>query len=184
MIVISEYGYCECAPGREGGDPARSRILREHNEVFREFPEVGGLIFFDYNDYRTHIGDKGEGVMKQRVHGVVDLFAAAKPSYEELRKESSPVDRVKFEYSEGTLSATVHCRNTIPSHTMREYTVAAVVYGFGGLPMAQRTAALPALEPGQEATVALPVGDAKGIRVRVDVVRPTRYSVWTGEWKA
>jgi len=67
---------------------------------------------------------------------------------------------------------------------MSGYTVTAVVYGFGGLPMAQHTAVLPVLEPGQEATVVLPVGDAKGIRVRVDVVRPTRYSAWTGEWKA
>ena len=46
MIVISEYGYCECAPGREGGDAKRMDILREHNAVYREFDSVGGLIFF------------------------------------------------------------------------------------------------------------------------------------------
>ena len=35
---------------------------------------VSGFIFFCYNDYRTHIRDKGTGVMKPRIHGVVDLF--------------------------------------------------------------------------------------------------------------
>ena len=90
MIVISEYGYCECAPGREGGDAKRVDILREHNAIYREFPNVGGLIFFCYNDYRTHIGDKGLGVMKQRVHGVVDLYGVRKPSFEQLRREVEP----------------------------------------------------------------------------------------------
>ncbi len=94
MIVVSEYGYCECAPGRDGGDPKRIDILREHNAVYREFPNVGGLIFFCYNDYRTHIGDKGLGVMKQRVHGVVDLYGVRKPSFDQLRRESSPVEAI------------------------------------------------------------------------------------------
>ncbi len=91
-IVISEYGYCACTPERPEGDARRIEILREHNRVFREREYVGGLIFFCYNDYRTHIGDKGVGVMKQRVHGVVDLYGAQKPSWAALRYESSPIE--------------------------------------------------------------------------------------------
>lgn len=73
-IVISEYGYCACTPERPEGDARRIEILRTHTGVCREKEYVGGLIFFCYNDYRTHIGDKGTGVMKQRIHGVVDLL--------------------------------------------------------------------------------------------------------------
>ena len=94
-IVISEYGYCACTADRPEDDARRARILETHNAVFRDYPWVGGLIFFDYNDYRTHIGDKGSGVLKQRVHGVVDVFGARKPSFEVLRSESSPVESLE-----------------------------------------------------------------------------------------
>ncbi len=89
-IVISEYGYCACTADRPENDPRRIEILRTHNAVFRDCPWVAGLIFFDYNDYRTHIGDKGRGVLKQRVHGVVDVFGARKPSFEVLRRGIEP----------------------------------------------------------------------------------------------
>ena len=75
-VVISEYGYCACTSDRPENDERRAAILAGHNRVFRDFPWVGGLIFFDYNDYRTHLGDKGLGVLKQRVHGVVDVLGA------------------------------------------------------------------------------------------------------------
>jgi beta-galactosidase len=93
-VVISEYGYCACTKDRPENDRRRLEILQNHNRVFRGYPWVGGLIFFCYNDYRTHIGDKGLGVLKQRVHGVVDVFGARKPSYEVLRRESGPVEKI------------------------------------------------------------------------------------------
>ena len=37
--------------------------MRNHTQVCREFDFVAGTIFFDYNDYRTHLGDKGVGVL-------------------------------------------------------------------------------------------------------------------------
>ncbi len=59
--------------------------------MLRAHPAVAGMIFFDYNDYRTHVGDKGVGALQQRVHGVVDVFGRRKPSFAALREESSPV---------------------------------------------------------------------------------------------
>ena len=56
------------------GDDSRVDIVNTHTEVFREFPNVAGAIYFDYNDYRTLVGDKGTGAMRQRVHGVVDFM--------------------------------------------------------------------------------------------------------------
>ncbi len=71
-IVISEYGYCACTPDRPEGDGHRIEILRTHDDVIRSKDFVGGAIFFCYNDYRTHMGDRGLGALQQRVHEVVE----------------------------------------------------------------------------------------------------------------
>jgi beta-galactosidase len=91
-IVVSEYGYCACTPDRPEGDEQRMEILRSHDEVIRSKDFVGGAIFFCYNDYRTHVGDRGAGALRQRIHGVVDLYDTRKPSYDLLRRESSPIE--------------------------------------------------------------------------------------------
>jgi beta-glucuronidase len=80
-IVVSEYGYCSCTPERPEGDEQRMETLRSHDAAMRSKDFVGGAIFFCYNDYRTHVGDRGVGSLQQRVHGVVDLYGAHKPSY-------------------------------------------------------------------------------------------------------
>lgn len=83
-----------------------------------------GSIFFCYNDYRTHVGDKGKGALKQRVHGVVDLYGARKPSYEVLRAESSPIERMAVVKKDGgILEVTIETRKTLPAYTLRDYTI-------------------------------------------------------------
>ena len=182
-IVISEYGYCECAPGRVGGDARRSEILRDHTKVFREFGIVAGAIFFDYNDYRTHMGDKGIGALKQRVHGVVDALGDRKPSFEALRQESSPVEELRLTLEGGALKAIVSTRKTLPAYSLQGYSLRWIVYGFGDLPMEQRQVELPKLAPGQEAAVPLAVQEKSPKRVRVDVMRPTGFSARTAWWR-
>jgi len=182
-IVVSEYGYCECAPDRTGGDARRIEILRDHTNVFRDFDFVGGAIFFDYNDYRTHIGDKGIGVLKQRVHGVVDLYGNRKPSFEALRQESSPVESLRLTSQNRTLSATVAVRKTLPAYTLQDYMLRWIVFGFGDLPMEEGRASLPKLAPGEEATVSIPYQEKQPRRIRVDVLRPTGFSAFTAWWK-
>lgn len=106
-IVISEYGYCECTPDRTAGDPRRIENLRQHDQAFRQCEYVAGAIFFYYNDYRTHIGDKGLGPLKHRVHGVVDLYGSRKLSFDALGEESSPVQECKVKADGGSLAAAV-----------------------------------------------------------------------------
>lgn len=179
-LVISEYGYCECTPDRLGGDPRRIEILTSHTEVYREFKYVGGAIFFDYNDYRTHIGDKGEGVMKQRVHGVVDLYGNRKPSFQTLRNESSPVQFLELNRQGKTVVANLRTRETLPAHTLRGYTLRLIVYGFDGLPMERKETPLPDLEPGTAVDIPLPYSTDTPRRLQVDVLRPTGFSAITG----
>jgi beta-glucuronidase len=178
MIVISEYGYCECAPDRLGGDAKRLDILREHNRIYREFPSVGGLIFFCYNDYRTHIGDKGAGVTKQRVHGVVDLYGVRKPSFTALRNESSPVASVTV----GDGRATVTARKQMPCHALRGYKLRWVAYSFGNLPLEQGEALLPDMRPGKSQSVPVVLATKEERRVVFEVVRPTGFSAFTAEF--
>ena len=185
-IVISEYGYCACTAERPEGDGRRIEVLRAHNAVFRKTDYVAGLIFFCYNDYRTHIGDKGTGVMKQRVHGVVDVYGARKPSWQALRAEASPVESMAVTGEpgqQGDLRVTVRTWASVPCYTLRGYTVRTVVYGDGAIPAERVEAALPVLEPGQEATVRIQFQEKTPARVQVDLMRPTGFSAHTAEWK-
>ena len=183
MVVISEYGLCECRPEHTGGDEKRIRVMREHTNVVRDYDWVGGAIFFCYNDYRTHIGDKGAGPLKQRVHGVVDLYGERKPSFEALRSEASPVAALTLSGTASSMTAVVTTRGTLPAHTLRGYKLRWIVYGFGDLPMEQGEAPLPELAPGKSATLHFSAQEKAPHRIRVDVVRPTGFSALTAWWK-
>ena len=183
-IVISEYGYCACNPERPEGDARRAEILRDHDHVFHQREYVAGLIFFCYNDYRTHIGDKGIGAAKQRTHGVVDLYGARKPSYELLRTESSPVESVTAKGKPGALNVVVRTRTTVPSYTLAGYKLRAGFYGLGEIPLERFEADLPTLAPGKEAALTVAFRErTTPVRVQLDVLRPTGFSAYTQNWK-
>lgn len=182
-IVISEYGYCACTAERPEGDARRIEVLRAHDQVFRERDYVAGLIFFDYNDYRTHIGDRGTGVMKQRVHGVVDLYGAKKPSWEVLRRESSPVESLRVAGTPAVLSLTVTARNAVPAYRLRGYQIRGVAYGFGQIPVERITTPLGTIAPGESAHAELRFTQPGISRIQVDIMRPTGFSSWTETWQ-
>jgi len=182
-IVISEYGYCACTAERPEGDARRIEVLRDHDQVFRERDYVAGLIFFDYNDYRTHVGDRGTGVMKQRVHGVVDLYGAKKPSWEALRRESSPIAAVRVSGKPAALSVAVTARGAVPAYDLRGYEIRGVAYGFGQIPVERIGARLETVAPGESAHAELRFTEPAISRIQVDVMRPTGFSAWTETWE-
>jgi beta-glucuronidase len=145
---------------------------------------IGGLIFFCYNDYRTHIGDRGAGVMRQRVHGVVNLYGVAKASYESLRNESSPIESVAVDGHPDAFEVTVRTRNTVPSYTLRGYKLRGVYYGYGEIPIERKEVELPNLTPGESSVLKVAFADALPWRVQFDVLRPTGFSAFTLQWKA
>ena len=181
-IVISEYGYCACTPDRPEGDHRRIEILRDHTRVCREAKHVGGLIFFCYNDYRTHIGDKGTGVMKQRIHGVVDLLGDRKSSYSVLRDQSSPIESLRCSGNPSAFTVTVRTRDTIPAYKLVGYKLRGTLYGFANIPLECREAPLPVLAPGQTVAVSLQFKEKGATRVEFDAVRPTGFSTMTSVW--
>jgi beta-galactosidase len=182
-IVISEYGYCACTPDRPEGDGKRIEVLSEHDRIFREHDYVAGLIFFCYNDYRTHIGDKGQGAAKQRVHGVVDLYGNRKPSFEALRNESSPVRELEVLGLPSALQVVLRTRDHAPAYTLRGYKLRAIVFGFGDIPLERIEASLPDLAPGARTTVPVAFSEKWPVRIQFDVLRPTGFSAYTKIWK-
>ena len=181
-IVISEYGYCACTADRPEGDHRRIEILRDHTRVCREARNVGGLIFFCYNDYRTHIGDKGTGVMKQRIHGVVDLLGDRKPSYPALREESSPIESLHCSGNPNSFTLTLRTRDSVPAYKLTGYKVRGILYGFAGIPLECREASLPVLTPGQLVTIPFQFKEKGATRVEFDAMRPTGFSAITSVW--
>jgi beta-galactosidase len=180
-IVVSEYGWCECQPTMPAGDDRRVDIVNGHTEVFRNFPEVAGAIYFDYNDYRTLVGDKGIGALQQRVHGVVDLYANRKPSFQALRLQSSPIESLRLESDASGYTLRVTSRKTLPTYTLRGYRVRWIVYGYDDLPMDGRFDELPVMTPGVSVTLNAQFSQGSPMRVLVDILRPTGHSVATAE---
>jgi len=181
-IVISEYGYCACTPERPEGDAKRMSLLRDHDQVFRVRGFVAGLIFFDYNDYRTHIGDRGTGVMKQRVHGVVDVYGAKKASWEVLRNEASPIEWMRVSGTPATLNVELQSRVPVAAYTLRNYELRAVAYGFGNIPVERAAARIEPLSPGESFKAQLKLTQHGITRIQVDLMRPTGYSACTAIW--
>ena len=183
-IVISEYGYCACVPERPENDALRIKTLRSHDGVFRSKEYVAGAIFFCYNDYRSQVGFSGVGALQQNIHGVVDVFGARKPSFDALREESSPFASLSVENHSNAFRLVIKTRANLPSYTLRGYRVRAISYGEGDIPLEQQEVALPDLPPGSETTTELVFRQPNpATRVQFDVIRPTRFSAFSLDWK-
>ncbi len=183
-IVVSEYGYCACTPDRPEGDEPRMEILRTHDAAMRSRDFVAGAIFFCYNDYRTHVGDRGIGSLQQRVHGVVDLYGAHKPSYELLRSESSPIESLAVERRLNKFRVLIKVRKDLPAYTLRGYKLRALFFGEGKIPVERREVDLPDAAPGSETKLELSFAQSEApLHVQMDVLRPTSFSAYSLDWK-
>jgi beta-galactosidase len=183
-IVISEYGYCACTPDRPEGDEHRIEILRSHDIAIRSKDFVGGAIFFCYNDYRTHVGDRGTGALQQRVHGVVDVYGAQKPSYESLRRECSPIESLAVENELNTFRILIKVRADMPMYTLRGYRVRGSFFGEGNIAVERRELDLPEAAPGSETKLEMGFSQSEvPLHVRFDVLRPTSFSAHSLIWK-
>jgi beta-galactosidase len=183
-IVVSEFGYCACAPDRLEGDEKRAEILATHQNAIRSRDFVAGAIFFCYNDYRTHIGDRGLGPYRQRVHGVVDIDGAQKPSYELLRHESSPIECLTLNPLGNRFEVQIKTRRDFPRYTLKSYRLRGIFFGQGNIPVERQEVTLPPLTPGSETRWELAFRESEpAVRVQLDVLRPTGFSVRSQDWR-
>ncbi len=183
-IVVSEYGYCACTPDRPEGDEKRMGILRSHTAAIRSKDFVGGAIFFCYNDYRTHVGDRGVGSLQQRVHGVVDLYDAQKPSYELLRRESGPIESLTLQPQQNKFQVLIQVRRDLPAYTLRGYRLRGLFFGQGNIPVERQEVDLPDAAPGSETKLELVFTQPEPpVHVQIDILRPTSFSAYSMDWK-
>lgn len=113
-FIPSEFGLCE--PAFSGGDPERERIFLEKTNYYRQIPNIVGTIYFCLNDYRTHMGEEGQGRFRRRVHGSADWTGEPKPSYYTVQREHAPLT---VERTEAGLRFT--CRSDIPCYAVMGY---------------------------------------------------------------
>lgn len=175
-MLISEFGLCE--PVFPGGDRRREELFREKVKIYRE-NGIDGFIYFCLNDYRTQMGEAGEGRFRERVHGSTDFYGNPKPSYYAVREECSPVviERADHcmqddggnagtegkiyggraygtpEENDGDLAVFVTCRPVLPGYAVKHYD--AVLTGentSGALCLVK----IPDLLPGETAKITFP----------------------------
>src|ERR1700722_3746228 len=183
-IVISEYGYCACTEDRPEGDEHRVEILRTHDLAIRSREYTAGAIFFCYNDYRTHVGDRGTGVLNQNVHGVVDVYGTKKQSYELLRRESGPIESLSLENHLNVFQVILKTRGDVPMYTLRGYRLCSTFYGQGDIPVELQEVEIPELPPASSARLEVKFTRSEvPTCIRFDVMRPTGFSAYSLEWE-
>lgn len=170
-VVVAEYGLCE--PVYEGGDPRRTEILMHKTELYRKYPQFAALIFFSLNDYRTQMGEDGQGRWKQRVHGSVDVHNRVKPSFAALREISSPLLLSESPCWNGReLVVTLKCRKDIPSYAVQGYYVTVSADSVEGV-----IQVIPDMQPGELRTLNLTLTAAPAPGLTLTVCRPNGFSV-------
>ncbi len=181
-MVISEFGLCE--PAFAGGDPRREQIFLEKMKIYRELG-INGIIWFCLNDYRTQMGEEGEGRFRRRVHGSTDLYGNPKPSYETVKRECAPLyissitavntadDRNKNDsnaektnQSQSGVEIVIANRNALPCYEADGYHLAS--FDRAGCLISYVT--LAPLKPGETQKIFL--SDAQSRLARITIQRP------------
>ena len=154
--------------------------------VLRQRDYVVGASVWSYNDYRSRFpGTPPDGY---RPWGVVDRYRTPRPMYHALRDEFSPaelsgtVEEVSETASGGFIRSRVRvaARDDFPRHTLRRYTLRYTLLDAEGAVLDASEQQIAELRPGQEAMLTFETPAARAAspdRVRVELVRPTGFSV-------
>jgi len=179
-LFITEYGLCE--PAFVGGDRRRTDDMLYHVKEWTRQDFVAGYIYFCLEDYRTQMGEEGRGRHRIRRHGITDYRHQPKPSYYVLRDLMCPVEIDKVQPStairdeqslagvwqseddDNTLIVGISVKNSIPSYTLRGYTLRYV-----DADGQQQSIALPTMLPGQRYDI--PIANINA-RFKFDICRP------------
>lgn len=128
MVIISEFGYPGVfSPDAASADKARSENLVQQMDAFQRRSFVGGVIFWTYQDYKSHRNlwpGQTEGYVD---HGVVDENRQRKPSYFVYESRNRPLSvttqwRADNDGLRGfQATVTGHAITQLPSYPMQGY---------------------------------------------------------------
>lgn len=128
MVIISEFGYPGVfSPDAASADKARSENLVQQMDAFQRRSFIGGVIFWTYQDYKSHRNlwpGQAEGYVD---HGVVDENRQRKPSYFVYESRNRPlsvttqwqVDRDGLRGFKATVTG--YAITHLPSYPMQGY---------------------------------------------------------------
>ena len=122
-------------------------------------------------------------LLKQRVHGVVDLCGAQKASYEVLRRELSPVESLTVENHLNVFQLRLRTRHDAPMYSLRGYKLRGTFYGEGDIPIEQHEVELPEIAAGNETVELIFSQFDVPLHVKFDIFRPTGFSAYSRNWK-
>ena len=159
-LTISEWGICE--PVHKGGDTRRAKEMVQQLAIYGSKDYIAGAIYFCLNDYRTHLGEDSTYSYPQRVHGVCDIHLIPKPSYDTLKKISSPILIKSITRSNQHIVITLVGNTGIPSYTVRAYTIEA----------GDKKISIDELKPGEEKVIRIESSSNE-----FSILRPTGYEV-------
>lgn len=178
-LIVAEYGLCE--PAFEGGDDRRGEILVSNNDEYRKHSEIAVVIYFSLNDYRTQMGEEGEGRLRRRVHGSTDLYGEPKPSYDLLRDQAAPlkIEGVQA-IDDGKVEVLLTAADNLPSYAVRGYSLS--IAGADGGPAADgagtgTAVAIPELKPGQSCRILIDDLLSEHAERKMVIRRPTGFTV-------
>jgi len=128
MVIISEFGYPGVfSPDPASADKARSENLVQQMDAFERRSFIGGVIFWTYQDYKSHRNlwpGQTEGYVD---HGVVDENRQRRPSYFVYESRNRPlsvttqwrVDKDGLRGFQATVSG--YADTHLPSYPMLSY---------------------------------------------------------------
>ncbi len=92
MVIISEFGYPGVfSPDAAAADKARSENLLQQMDAFQRRSFIGGVIFWTYQDYKSHRNLRPGQTEGYVDHGVVDENRQRKPSYYVYESRNRPL---------------------------------------------------------------------------------------------
>ena len=185
MVVISEFGAAGMfARDKERGDELRRRIMREQVELFSRYDFVGGLVFWCYQDYKSHRNLR-PGMEQGFVEmGVVDENRQRYPSFELWKRLNAPA-RVTVDWNPQTtytspagFRAKVERRGAdeIPSYALRGYRLAWEATDYEGRRVAGGEQELPEVGPAYTFEAKWPAPATRALTLRLRLYRPTGFA--------
>jgi hypothetical protein len=122
--------------------------------------------------------------LSRGVHFSAACYGAQKPSYELLRRESSPIKSLTVERELNRFQVTIRVRHDLPTYTLRGYKLRGLLFGQGHIPVERQEVELPEAASGSETKLELAfTTSAAPTRVQFDVLRPTSFSAYSLNWK-
>jgi beta-glucuronidase len=184
MIVVSEFGAAGIfAPDKPRADELRSRITRDQVALFGKYDFIGGLVFWCYQDYKSHRNlrpGEDQGFVEM---GVVDEDRQRRPSYFLWRELNAPAT-ISVDWNPITtytppagFRATIRRRGEgeIPSYDLRGYRLVWDAWDDDDQRVGGGEQTLPDIGPARTVEASWQPPATKSMKLRLRLYRPTGF---------